>query len=81
MEKEVCTKEPIGSDEGTILCVVTKTKGGISLEANGSPWEMLNIAATIIDTVSVQTQTSIEDTIGAFVEILAQTKPTEKEEN
>lgn len=79
MEQE-CIKEPIGSPVGTVLLKVKKTPSGIRLRGKGDPWEMLNIAATIIDNVAVDTQIQIEDVIGAIAEILFQSKPEEKEE-
>lgn len=78
--RDECIKEVIGSPIGTTLLKVKKTKKGMRVRGHGDPWEMLNIAATIIDNVAVDQQVPLEDVIGAIAEILFQSKPTDKEE-
>lgn len=66
------TVERIGSPVGTTILKAQISKKGMKLKAKGTPWELINVAATIIDNVAVDTQASLEDVIGALIEVLAQ---------
>ena len=72
-------KERIGSKEGAILVVATKGFGGIKVETSGTAYELLNVAAILVDNIAVESGVGHEETIGAFIELLAAQKPTEKE--
>ena len=64
------TTEHIGSDEGTVLLKVKKTKTGIKTKADATAFELLQIAAMLIDTVAVDTQTEHYEALGAITELL-----------
>lgn len=71
-KQQEATTEAIGSPIGTKILSAQVSKNGFKLKASGTNWELLNIAAALIDHVAVAQQTDHEDTIGAVIEILMQ---------
>ncbi len=70
MSKQEVYTEYIGSKKGTILLKVKKTASGIKTKADATGFELLQIAAMLVDTVSVDTQVPHEEALGAIIEIL-----------
>ena len=67
--EEVVT-EYIGSKVGTVMLKVKKTKSGIKTKADATGFELLQIAAMLIDMVAVDTQTEHDEALGAVIELL-----------
>ena len=72
IEQTEAIAEPLGNPIGTVILKAQVSNNGFKLKASGTHWELLNVAAAIIDHISVDSQTTLEDTIGAMVEILMQ---------
>lgn len=66
------TKEYIGSPAGTTLVKVKRKSKGISAKIEGKPYELLQIAALLLDTVQGNTGASKQDVVGALLEIVYQ---------
>ena len=63
-------KELMGSEVGTVLLKVKKTKEGTKTKADATAFELLQIAAMLIDTVAVDTQTEHYEALEAIAELL-----------
>jgi hypothetical protein len=64
--------QPLGNPIGTEILTTTVTEEGLKLDFSGTDWELLNIAATLVDHLSVKRQTAHEETLEAIIEILFQ---------
>lgn len=65
-------KEYIGSPTGTTVIKVKRKKHGLSIKAEGKPFELLQVCAVIVQTVQQQTGCSKQDAVGAMLEIIYQ---------
>jgi len=65
-------KEYVGSPDGTTIIKVKKKKHGISAKISGKPYELLQIAALLVETVQTNTGASKQDAVGALLEIIYQ---------
>jgi len=68
--KEEAYTEYLGSEAGTTLLKVKKTKSGIKVKVAGTGYELLQIAAILIDSVAVDTQVPHSEALGAVMEFL-----------
>lgn len=66
------TKEYIGSPPGTILVKAKRKKKGMSIQAIGKPFELLQVCAVMLETIQTQTGASKQDVVGALLEIVYQ---------
>ena len=62
--------EPLGSKDGTLLLKVKKKKGGFKTKASATGFELLQIAAMLIDTVSTESNVPHAEALGAVTELL-----------
>lgn len=67
--------EYIGSPPGTTLIKVKKKPKGISAKIKGTPFELLQIAAVMLETIQDTTGASKKEVVGALLEVVYQDEP------
>ena len=76
-QQKEATAEPLGSMAGTLLLKVKKgKKGGMRTKVDATGFELIQIAAMLVDEVAVQSNVPHEEVLGSLAELLY-----EKDEN
>ena len=71
MKKQAeATAEPLGSSKGTMLLKVKKSKTGMKTQVDASGFELIQIAAMLVDEVAVQSNVPHEEVLGAVAEFI-----------
>ena len=69
-QQKEATAEPLGSPKGTMLLKVKKSKTGMRTHVDATGFELIQIAAMLVDEVSVQSNTPHEEVLGAVAEFI-----------
>ena len=69
-QQEEAFAEALGSKEGTLLLKVKKKRGGYKTKVDATGFELIQIAAMLVDEVAVQSNVPHEEVLGSLAEIL-----------